>query len=141
MIEEESKFMLEAIKEAKKAFDKEETPIGSVVVLNGKIIARAHNQVELLRDATAHAEMLAITSGCSYLQSKYLDECVIYITLEPCNMCMAAINLVHIRKIRFGAYDTKNDNKAIYKQIDIKGGIYESECSELLKTFFLQKRV
>jgi tRNA(adenine34) deaminase len=141
MTEEENKFMMEALKEAHKAFDKDEIPIGAVVVLNGKIIARAHNQVELLRDATAHAEMLAITSGCAYLQSKYLEDCTMYVTLEPCNMCLAAANLAHIRKVRFGAFDSKVDNKAFYKQIELKGGFLEEECSELLKLFFLQKRL
>lgn len=141
MTDEELKIMSEAFKEAQKALNKDEIPIGAVIVNKGKIIARAFNQVEMLKDATAHAEMLAITSACSHLQSKYLEECELYVTLEPCNMCLAAANLAHIRKVRFGAFDSKSDNKAFYKLMDIKGGILEEKCSEILKSFFMDKRI
>ena len=100
-------FMSEAIKQAKKAASQEEVPVGAVIVRQGKIIARAYNQIEMLKDPTAHAEMIAITEAASFLQSKWLNECRIYVTIEPCSMCAGALVLARIKEIIYGAEDPK----------------------------------
>jgi len=144
-------YMSEAIKEAEKAFEEDEVPVGCVIVYQRKIIARAHNQVERLRDPTAHAEMLALTSATSYLNSKWLNECSIYVTIEPCSMCAGALVLVRIKNIIFGASDPKAgacgsvlniaNHKRLNHRIKVKSGILEQECSSLLKEFFKNKRI
>jgi tRNA(adenine34) deaminase len=138
-------FMGEALKEAVKALEKEEIPIGAVVVSNNKIIARGHNLTEQLNDVTAHAEMIALTSASNHYQSKYLPECTIYITLEPCAMCAAAIGWAQIKNIVFGAFDPKKGFTSfkpslVHPKTLIKGGILEQECGDLLKDFFKEKR-
>lgn len=143
-------FMNEALKQAKDAFSKDEVPVGAVVVHDGKVIARAHNQVELLKDPTAHAEMLAITQATNYLGAKWLNDCSIYVTIEPCSMCAGALVLARIKKLFFGAEDPKagacgsiidiTNNKKLNHRITVKKGIQEKECSLLLTEFFKRKR-
>lgn len=138
-------YMKEALKEARKAQDQDEVPVGAVVVSNGTIIARAHNQTETLNDATAHAEMIALTAAQSYLGSKYLNECTIYITLEPCVMCAGALNWTKIGRICFGADDPKFGSSQVGKRLyhpktEVATGILEIECGKLLTDFFKKKR-
>ena len=138
-------FMREALKEAQKAFDADEIPVGAVVVCNSKIIARAHNLTERLNDVTAHAEMQAITSAANFLNGKYLNECTLYITLEPCTMCAGALSWAQIGKIIYGASDTKRgfkliDHNLLHPKTEVRSGILEDECAALLKTFFQKKR-
>jgi len=138
-------FMREALKEAKRAFDADEIPVGAIVVCNNRIIARAHNLTERLNDVTAHAEMQAITSAANFLNGKYLNECTMYITLEPCVMCAGALSWSQIGKIIYGASDTKRGfnlvgNKILHPKTELISGIIADECSELLKTFFQKKR-
>ncbi len=140
-------YMKLALAEAQKAFDKEEVPIGAVVVMQDKIIARGHNQVELLNDSTAHAEVLALTTAFSYLGSKYLPEATLYVTVEPCLMCSGALYWSKIGRIVFGAYDEKNSyrkstgtNNPFHPKSEIIGGVMEEECALLMKTFFKKLR-
>ncbi len=138
-------FMKEALKEAKMAFEKDEVPVGAIVVFNNKIIARAHNLTETLNDVTAHAEMQAFTAATNTLGSKYLNECSLYVTLEPCTMCAGASFWTQIGNIIYGATDTKRGfhlqgKKIIHPKTNIKKGILELECSSLLKDFFEKKR-
>ncbi len=139
-------FMKEAIKEAQKAFDADEVPVGAVVVCNNKIIARAHNLTEQLNDVTAHAEMQAITAAASYLNGKYLNECTLYVTLEPCVMCAGGIAWAQLGKLVYGASDTKrgygllNNNKVLHPKTEVVGGVHADVCGELMKTFFQGKR-
>jgi tRNA(adenine34) deaminase len=138
-------FMKEALKEAQLAFDEDEVPIGAVVVAKNKIIARGHNQVEKLKDPTAHAEMIAITSATNGLGSKYLEDCTIYITIEPCMMCATALFWSKIPRIVFGASDNRygfnNLAKNIFpKDIEIQHGFLKDECAALMRAFFKQKR-
>ena len=137
--------MQEALKEARKAFDADEVPVGAVVVCEGKIIARAHNLSERLTDSTAHAEMQAFTSASSHLGGKYLKECTLYVTLEPCPMCAGASFWAQIEKIVYGAKDEKRgysilSKKIIHPKTKIVSGVLEEECSELMKEFFRRKR-
>jgi len=146
-------FMKEALKEAFIALSKDEVPIGAVIVSKNRIIARAHNLTETLNDATAHAEMQAITSATSFIGGKYLKNLTLYVTLEPCLMCAGALFWSKISKIVFGAYDVKQGysvynniltNKGLnilHPKTEITGGILENECSQLLKDFFERKRV
>lgn len=138
-------FMREALKEAQKAFDDDEVPIGAVIVCREKIIARAHNLTERLNDVTAHAEMQAFTSAANFLGGKYLDECTLYVTIEPCVMCAGASNWAQIEKIIFGARDEKKGFLLTSKQIlhpktKLVGGILEEDCAALMKEFFRKKR-
>lgn len=138
-------FMREALKEAYKALDKEEVPIGAVLVYGERIVARGHNQVELLNDVTAHAEMLCVTSASAAFQSKYLDDYTLYVTLEPCMMCAAAIGWAQISRLVFGAYDSKKgfslyDKSPLHPKCIVEGGILQAECSELLTDFFKKRR-
>ena len=138
-------FMRQALIEAQKAFDMDEVPVGAVIVCNQKIIARAHNFTERLNDFTAHAEMQAFTSASEYLGSKYLNNCIIYITLEPCIMCAGASFWTRIGKIVFGAPDEKRGYQRLKENIlhpstEIQGGILKGDCAELLKAFFASKR-
>ena len=138
-------FMKKAFAEALQAFDKGEVPVGAVVVANGKIIARAHNLTETLNDVTAHAEMQAITSAANLLGGKYLNDCVLYVTLEPCVMCAGALGWSQIGKIVFGANDEKRGflkfaTKALHPKTEMIGGVLETECRELMQEFFRQKR-
>ncbi len=138
-------FMKEALKEAQLAFEKDEIPVGAVIVLNNKIIARAHNLTETLNDVTAHAEMQAFTSAANTLGSKYLPECTLYVTLEPCNMCAGAAYWTQIGNIVFGTKDPKRgyqsqNPKALHPKTKIKKGILAEECGQLIKNFFEKKR-
>lgn len=139
------KFMREALKEAQLALEKDEIPVGCVIVCAGKIIARGHNLTELLNDVTAHAEMQAITAAANYLGGKYLSECTMYVTLEPCVMCAGALNWSQITEIVFGANDEKRGfhlihHPLLHPKTKVKGGVLAAECSELLSKFFRDKR-
>lgn len=138
-------FMKEALKEAALAFEKDEVPVGAVVVCNGKIIARAHNLTETLNDVTAHAEMLAITAAANFLGGKYLDDCTLYVTLEPCVMCAGALHHAHIGKVVWAANDPKMGFQRLkvsmlHPKTDILHGLKAEESSALLKSFFKKKR-
>ncbi|HOT88432.1 MAG TPA: nucleoside deaminase [Bacteroidales bacterium] len=138
-------FMKEAMKEAQKAFIEEEIPIGAVIVCQNKIIARSFNYTERLTDVTAHAEMQAFTSAANHLNGKYLTDCILYVTLEPCVMCAGASYWTRISKIVYGAKDEKRgfskySNKIIHPTTIVIGGVLEKECAEILRTFFLKKR-
>jgi tRNA(adenine34) deaminase len=142
-------FMKEALKQAEFAFSKDEVPIGAVITCKNKIIARAYNQVELLKDPTAHAEILAITIATSFLRSKWLQDCSLYVTIEPCLMCAGALVLSRIKEVIFGAPDSKTggfgskvdvNKMKLNHRIRVKKGILEKECAQLLKDFFKQKR-
>ncbi len=137
-------FMKRALLEAQAAFDKNEVPIGAVIVIKDKIIARAHNLTEMLNDVTAHAEMQAFTSASDFLGGKYLQQCTLYVTLEPCQMCAGASYWTQIGKIVFGAPDLERGyqhyNTHLHPKTKVVGGVLEKECSELLKRFFVEKR-
>lgn len=138
-------FMREALKEAQKAFDDGEVPVGAVVVSKNKIIARAHNQTERLTDATAHAEMIAITSATNYLGAKYLVDCTLYVTLEPCVMCAGALNWSQVSKVVYGASDLLKGFSTISSQLlhpktQIVKGIKVDECKGMLERFFERLR-
>lgn len=138
-------FMKQALIEAKKASDRDEVPVGAVVVANQIIIARAHNLTEALNDVTAHAEMQVITAASNYLGSKYLNDCTLYVTLEPCGMCAGAIFWAQIGKLVFGAIDQKRGYQQIKGQIlhpktQVYSGILDIESETLLKEFFAKKR-
>lgn len=141
----DSAFMKEALREAIKAFNKDEVPIGCIIVLNNRVIARGHNLTKTLNDVTAHAEMQCITAAENYLGAKYLNDCVIYITLEPCLMCAGALRWAQVGRIVFGAPDTKYGfgkfiENIVHPKTLVTGGIMEAECSDLLTAFFKKKR-
>ena len=138
-------FMKEALKEAQKAFEADEVPVGAVIVHNNQIIARGHNLTERLNDVTAHAEMQAFTSASNYINAKYLKDCVLYVTLEPCNMCAGAAYWTQIGRIVFGANDEKRgflkyNSEMIHPKTILEGGLLKEECAALLKLFFESKR-
>lgn len=138
-------FMNQALSEAKLAFDKEEVPIGAVIVCDNRIIARAHNLTETLNDVTAHAEMQAITSATNVLGGKYLDECTLYVTIEPCPMCAGALGWAQMQRIVYGAEDQKKgyskfSTQVLHPKTEVIGGVLAEECSELMKTFFKKRR-
>jgi tRNA(adenine34) deaminase len=137
-------FMKRALQEAEQAFDKNEVPIGAVIVCKNQIIARAHNLTEMLNDVTAHAEMQAFTSASDFLGGKYLKECTLYVTLEPCQMCAGASYWSQIGKIVFGARDEQrgfmNMKTTLHPKTKIVSGVMEEECSKILTQFFVEKR-
>ena len=138
-------YMKMALQEAEKAGERGEVPVGAVVVCKGRIIARAHNLTETLTDVTAHAEMQAITAAASTLGGKYLNECTLYVTVEPCVMCAGAIGWAQIPRIVFGAYDEKRGfrryaPKAMHPKAEIIGGVLEEECAALMTDFFANLR-
>ncbi len=138
-------FMKAALAEAEKAYEKQEVPVGAVVVFRDMIIARAHNLTETLRDPTAHAEMQAITAATSYLGGKYLTGCTIYVTLEPCAMCAAAIGWSQASGVVYGAPDEKKGYSSIsdlllHPKTKVTSGILEKECRDLLMKFFKSRR-
>ncbi len=138
-------FMNEALREAQKAFDEDEVPVGAVIVSNNTIIARSHNLTETLTDVTAHAEILAITSAENYLGSKYLDACTLYVTLEPCLMCAAATKWAQLGRLVTGAADPKAGYSLISEQVlhpstKIESGVLAEISADLLKSFFKSKR-
>src|SRR3984885_1977534 len=138
-------FMGEALKEARYALEEDEIPIGAVVVYNGRIIGRGHNLTERLTDVSAHAEMQALTAAANLMGGKYLQDCTLYVTLEPCVMCAGACYWFQLSRIVFGAYDAKLgfgrlNQKITHPKTLITGGIHENECAELVRNFFKSKR-
>lgn len=138
--------MRQALVQAQKAFDEDEVPVGAVIVMHDKIIAKGHNQVQLLKDVTAHAEILAITSACENMQSKYLPDATLYVTVEPCLMCAGALYWNKIGHIVFGAYDEKNSYRRVaeknpfHPSTIVEGGVLQEECAALMQAFFKAKR-
>ena len=137
-------FMKKALQEAQTAYEKGEIPVGALIVVANKVIARTHNLTELLHDVTAHAEMQAITSAANYLGGKYLKECTLYVTLEPCQMCAGALYWSQISKIVFGAFDEKRGyltmGTQIHPKTEVVSGVLEKECAALMTSFFQKKR-
>ena len=138
-------FMKEALKEANKALEKDEVPIGAVVVCAGKVIARAYNLTETLNDATAHAEMQAITMATSTIGGKYLDKCTLYVTVEPCPMCAAALAWSQVKRVVYGAPDEKRGfsrftPSLMHPKTEVVGGILAEECGKIVTNFFRSKR-
>jgi len=137
-------FMKKALQEAEIAFEKGEIPVGAVIVIDNRIIARAHNLTELLNDVTAHAEMQAITAASNFLGGKYLQNCTLYVTLEPCQMCAGALYWSQISNIIYGARDEERGcitlKTKLHPKTKMKGGVIEEEASNLLKRFFIEKR-
>lgn len=139
-----------ALKEAEKAYEKKEVPIGAVIVFDNRIIAKGHNQVETLNDPTAHAEIIAITAASEYLTSKALLGCQMYVTLEPCSMCAGAIVLAKMEGLCFGSFDNKSgacgsvlnitNNGSLNHRLSVTGGILDDRCSEILRSFFEVRR-
>lgn len=141
----DEQFMREALKEARRAFDADEVPVGAVVVANNRIIARAHNLTERLNDVTAHAEMQAITAAANALGGKYLTDCTLYVTLEPCVMCAGALSWAQISRIVYGASDEKRgyiklNQPVLHPKTVIERGLLAEECAKLMKDFFQKKR-
>lgn len=138
-------FMQKALEQARMAYDADEVPIGAVVVCNNRIIGKGHNQTERLKDVTAHAEMLAITAAAGSIGGKFLDECTLYITIEPCVMCAGAIKHARFNRIVVGATEPKMGysnflNDKFNTKTEMRTGVLESECRQLMKDFFAQKR-
>jgi tRNA(adenine34) deaminase len=141
----DERFMREAISEARKALAQDEIPIGAVVVANGMIIGRGHNLTETLHDVTAHAEMQAITAAAEWLGGKYLDQCTLYVTVEPCVMCAGAIAWSQLGRLVFGTADEKRGYQryapnALHPKTEVTSGILADECSTIMKEFFKSKR-
>ena len=138
-------FMKQALAEAKKAYDKDEVPVGAIIVCDNQIIARAHNYTEALNDVTAHAEMQAFTAAADYLGGKHLNECTLYVTLEPCVMCGGAAYWTQLKKVVYGAKDEKRGVSTLRQNIlhpktEIESGLLKEECVKLLSNFFKNKR-
>lgn len=137
-------FMKMALQEAEAAFEKDEVPVGCIIVSNNRVIARSHNLTETLNDVTAHAEMQAITSAANFLGGKYLQNCTMYITLEPCVMCAGALNWSQISKVVIGARDEQrgfiNKNLTLHPKTEVVNGILANECSQIVLDFFRSKR-
>lgn len=138
-------YMQQALREARAAFDEGEIPVGAVIVGNGSIIARAHNNTERLNDVTAHAEMLAFTAAANLLGAKYLTDCTLYVTLEPCHMCAGAAGWTQIGRIVYGASDPKRGfsrlgREMLHPKTLVEGGLLKDECETLLKEFFQERR-
>lgn len=142
---EDARFMRMALAEAEKAADNNEIPIGAVIVSNGRVISKAHNQTEMLCDVTAHAEMLAITAAANTIGGKYLNDCTLYVTVEPCPMCAGAIGWAQIPRIVYGCPDAKRGYtqyapKALHPKAVVTPGVMCQECAQLIKSFFKKKR-
>lgn len=138
-------YMKMAFQEAQRAFEKDEVPVGAVIVFRDRVVAKTHNLTETLNDVTAHAEMQAITSAANTLGGKYLNECTLFVTLEPCVMCAGGSAWAQMGKVVFGAYDQKKgfskyQEPILHPKTEIIGGVMEDECSQLLKDFFEKKR-
>ena len=144
-------YMSEALKQAREAARSDEVPVGCVIVYERRIIARGHNQIERLKDPTAHAEMIALTSAANYLGGKWLNDAVIYVTIEPCSMCAGALVLSRIKRLVFGAKDPKTgacgsvlnivNNKKLNHRVKVQGGVLAKECGALLTEFFKKRRI
>lgn len=140
-------YMQQALREAEKAFAEDEIPIGALIVINNKIVARAYNMTEQLNDSTAHAEILALTSAYNFLGSKYLPDATLFVTVEPCLMCAGAMYWSKLERIVWGANDEKNgyrhiteSNSPFHPKTKIRTGVLKNECAALMKTFFQKKR-
>ena len=138
-------FMKQALAEAHKAYDEGEIPVGAVVVCDNRVIARAHNQTERLNDVTAHAEIVALTAAADYLGSKYLDECTLYVTLEPCVMCAGALAWAQLGRLVYAASDDKRGfmrfgKELLHPKTKLELGIMQDDCGDLIKRFFKEKR-
>ncbi len=138
-------WMRQALREAEQGFSADEIPIGAIIVCRDQLIGRGHNLTERLNDVTAHAEMQAITAAAEFLGGKYLHECTLYVTVEPCVMCAGALHWAHMGRIIFGAFDEKAGyrrigNTLLHPKTKVTGGILEPECADLMKAFFRKKR-
>ena len=145
MTSSDERFMRLALVQAQEAFDRDEVPIGAVIVCQGKVIARGHNLTETLTDVTAHAEMQAITSAASFLGGKYLTQCTLYVTVEPCLMCAGALGWSQISRVVYGASDDKRGyhtycDRPFHKKTEVVGGVLAEECAKLMTDFFKKKR-
>lgn len=141
----DERYMLEALKEAQLAFDEDEIPIGAVVVCRGRVIAKGHNMTEMLHDPTAHAEMIAITAATEAMGGKYLNDCTLYVTVEPCPMCAGALNWAQVGRIVYGAIDPKRgysmfSPSLLHPKTEVMAGVLADSCSALMKDFFSRKR-
>lgn len=144
-VHDDEHWMRHALREAEQAFAADEVPIGAVIVAGDRIIARGHNLTERLNDVTAHAEMQAITAAEEFLGGKYLQDCTLYVTVEPCVMCAGALNWSHIGRIVFGAFDEKAGYRRVggmllHPKTQVTGGVLEPPCADLMKAFFRKKR-
>ena len=144
-MDEDSKYMAEALREAKAALEEGEIPIGAVVICRGRIIGKGHNMTEKLHDATAHAEMIAITAATEAMGGKYLSDCTLYVTVEPCPMCAGALNWSQIGRIVYGAIDPKRgyslfSPSLLHPKTQVSAGVLAEECAELITGFFKDKR-
>ena len=144
-MDEDSKYMAEALREAKAALEEGEIPIGAVVICHGRIIGKGHNMTERLHDATAHAEMIAITAATEAMGGKYLSDCTLYVTVEPCPMCAGALNWSQIGRIVYGAIDPKRgyslfSPSLLHPKTQVSAGVLAEECAELITGFFKNKR-
>ena len=141
----DERYMLEALKEAQMAFDEDEIPIGAVVVCRGRVIAKGHNMTEMLHDPTAHAEIIAITAATEAMGGKYLNDCTLYVTVEPCPMCAGALNWAQVGRIVYGAIDPKRgysmfSPSLLHPKTEVMAGVLADSCSALMKDFFSRKR-
>lgn len=144
-MENDIRYMQLALAEARKAYDLDEVPVGCVVVADGQVVGRGHNLTEMLADVTAHAEMQAITAATNTLGGKYLSQCTLYVTLEPCVMCAGAIGWAQIKRVVYGAADEKRGftifaPDALHPKCSVSSGVLEVECRELMQSFFAKKR-
>lgn len=144
-MEQDERFMREALREAQAAAAEDEVPIGAVVVCRGRVIAKGHNMVEALSDPTAHAEMIAITAACEAVGGKYLTDCTLYVTVEPCPMCAAALGWSQISRVVYGAPDPKRGYSGfspnlLHPKTEVSAGVLADECSELVSGYFKNKR-
>jgi len=144
---DDENYMKLALKEAQRAFDEDEVPVGAIIVMDKKIIAKGYNQVEKLTDSTAHAEIIALTAAFNFIGSKYLPEATLYVTVEPCLMCCGALYWSKIGRIVYGADDEKNgykkntgNNNPFHPKTEITTGVLKEECAQLMKNFFKAKR-
>ena len=139
------RYMQMALDEASRAYDDEEVPVGAIIVCKGRVIARAHNLTETLTDVTAHAEMQAVTAAANCLGGKYLNECTLYVTVEPCIMCAGALGWAQLGRLVYGAPDDKRGYRrfapqALHPRTEVTAGVMEAECANLMKRFFTQRR-
>lgn len=142
---DDARYMKMAIDEATRAYDEDEVPVGAIVVCKGRVIARAHNLTETLTDVTAHAEMQALTAAANHLGGKYLNDCTLYVTVEPCVMCAGAIGWAQLGRLVYGAPDEKRGYhrfapQALHPKTEVLSGVLEEECAELMKRFFAERR-
>jgi tRNA(adenine34) deaminase len=144
------RWMKQALRQAERAYEMNEVPVGAVIVHNNTVIAKGYNQVEMMHDPTAHAEMIALTAAAAHLENKFLKDCTLYVTMEPCPMCAGAIVLSRIPTIVFGCYDPKmgasgsvmnvTENKRLNHQVHVIGGVLDAECGSMVKEFFEKMR-